>query len=205
MGTVRQVLGARRLQVLLLRARALQQRAQVQQLQVSTRLPVDLQPNSISSSMSHEVQAPPGTRTGASINTSDRFYHACSGWPAFYDTINDNAVLHNPSDGELVCSRCGAHLGHRFTDGPRQTVSQPPSSAHFLIHILDPHAYPGAAPASQGWLLLPNLHSPVPQTSKPACELTAPMALLLPLAACRQVYATASTLPASTSNTTGAE
>lgn len=59
---------------------------------------------------------------GQEVYSSEHKYDSRSGWPAYYDTIESSAVLINPSDGELVCSRCGAHLGHRFDDGPKETT-----------------------------------------------------------------------------------
>jgi len=56
---------------------------------------------------------------GQELYSSEHKYDSRSGWPAYYDTISPSAVLLNPEDGELVCSRCGLHLGHRFTDGPQ--------------------------------------------------------------------------------------
>jgi methionine-R-sulfoxide reductase len=65
---------------------------------------------------------------GLPLYSSAHAYNAGSGWPAFFDTIdgravteNSDAVLHNTQDGELVCKRCGMHLGHRFNDGPAPT------------------------------------------------------------------------------------
>lgn len=65
---------------------------------------------------------------GLPLYSSEHAYDAHSGWPAYFNTIDgravsddSEAVLHNTADGELVCKRCGMHLGHRFNDGPRPT------------------------------------------------------------------------------------
>ncbi len=54
-------------------------------------------------------------------------YDSGSGWPSFWEPINSGAVSEE-EDGslamkrtEVLCSRCGSHLGHVFPDGPRPT------------------------------------------------------------------------------------
>lgn len=54
-------------------------------------------------------------------------YDSGTGWPSFSAPVDDNAVsLHEDASHfmrrtEVLCSRCDAHLGHLFPDGPRPT------------------------------------------------------------------------------------
>lgn len=58
---------------------------------------------------------------------SDTKYDSGSGWPSFWDAIEKSRVSEKPDNSygmkrvEVVCSRCGGHLGHIFEDGPKPT------------------------------------------------------------------------------------
>jgi peptide-methionine (R)-S-oxide reductase len=64
---------------------------------------------------------------GQELFTSQTKFDAGCGWPSFWDAIDDGRIRtsvdtsHFMKRTEILCARCGAHLGHLFDDGPEPT------------------------------------------------------------------------------------
>lgn len=64
---------------------------------------------------------------GQTLFDSRTKYDSGTGWPSFWQPLDESCITRHEDRGgfsvrtEICCSRCAAHLGHVFDDGPQPT------------------------------------------------------------------------------------
>jgi len=64
---------------------------------------------------------------GTELFSSDHKYDSGCGWPAYWSSLAGDRIIEKPDYSygmeriEILCAKCGGHLGHVFDDGPQPT------------------------------------------------------------------------------------
>lgn len=73
---------------------------------------------------------------GNALFRSDAKFASTCGWPSFFEAVRPGSVVYRKDTSygmvrtEVLCGRCGAHLGHLFDDGP------PPTGKRFCMNSI---------------------------------------------------------------------
>jgi len=67
---------------------------------------------------------------GATLFSSNTKFESGSGWPSFYNAVDEGNIelhedrSHGETRTEVICAKCGGHLGHLFEDAPETPTGQ---------------------------------------------------------------------------------
>ena len=106
-----------------------------EQYEITTRKGTET-PGTCAVNESHEPGIFQCIRCGTDLFRSATKFESGTGWPSYYEPVSPLNVSEEPDHSlgivrtEVLCARCGSHLGHVFSDGP------PPTGKRYCINGL---------------------------------------------------------------------
>lgn len=77
---------------------------------------------------------------GNPLFSSDTKFDSGTGWPSFTDPATKTSIeyredsSHGMKRVEVVCKKCGSHLGHVFDDGPKNLDNKPATGKRYCLN-----------------------------------------------------------------------
>ena len=77
---------------------------------------------------------------GTPLFSSEDKFESDTGWPSFTKPVEEKNIgteedtSHGMARTEILCKKCGGHLGHVFNDGPKELHGKPAGGKRYCVN-----------------------------------------------------------------------